>query len=376
MALRGSGQGGGARSRNRASRRRCSRPATAPPACRISARSARWRAPPGCAAPSPRSPASPRACSPSATTWTGCARCRTTCRTRRCSRAHLGKPLTAIPDPFGTHESFGAHNNARLRAFLDSFGFEYEFASATEYYRAGRFDAALRRVLERYDEVDGGVLPTLGPERRATYSPFLPIHPETGRVMQVPIEARDVDAGTVTWRDPESGAVFTTPVTGGACKLQWKADWAMRWYALGVDYEMSGKDLIDSVRLSGRICAHPRRASRRSASPTSCSSTSTRQKISKSKGNGLSVEEWLRYAPPESLGAVHVQRAATGEAAVFRRHPPRGRRIPRQCRARARRRARTEQRANPAWHVHLGRDAQPRRQPGRATPCCSTSRAW
>src|SRR5579875_3565303 len=137
---------------------------------------------------------------------------------------HLGKPLTAIPDPFGTHESFGAHNNARLRAFLDSFGFEYEFASSTEYYRAGRFDAALRRVLERYDQVIAVILPTLGPERRATYSPFLPLHPETGCVMQVPFEARDVAAGTVTWRDPESGDAFTTEVTGGACKLQWKAD--------------------------------------------------------------------------------------------------------------------------------------------------------
>ena len=176
---------------------------------------------------------------------------------------HLGKPLTRIPDPFGTHDSFGAHNNARLRAFLDSFGFEYEFASSTEYYAAGRFDAALVRILECYDEVMAVILPTLGPDRRATYSPILPIHPHTGIVMQVPMERIDPAAGTVTWRDPATGEAFETSVKGGACKLQWKADWAMRWYALGVDYEMSGKDLIDSVKLSSRICRDPRRPAAR-----------------------------------------------------------------------------------------------------------------
>ncbi len=167
--------------------------------------------------------------------------------------SHLGKPLTRIPDPFGTHESFGAHNNARLQGFLDTFGFDYQFASATDYYTAGRFDDALLRLLEVYDEVMAVILPTLGPERRATYAPVLPIHPETGIVMQVALTNIDRDAGTVAWRDPESGKSYETPVTGGHCKLQWKADWAMRWHALGVDYEMSGKDLIDSVRLSGKI---------------------------------------------------------------------------------------------------------------------------
>jgi lysyl-tRNA synthetase class 1 len=213
---------------------------------------------------------------------------------------HLGKPLTRIPDPFGTHPSFGAHNNARLRAFLDSFGFDYEFASASEYYAAGRFDAALLRVLERFDEITAVILPTLGAERRATYSPILPVHPKTGIVMQVPVERRDTDAGTIVWRDPETGEAFETPVTGGACKLQWKADWAMRWHALGVDYEMSGKDLIDSVRLSSRICRILG-----SAPPETLTYElfldQHGQKISKSKGNGLSVEDWLRYAPPESL---------------------------------------------------------------------------
>ncbi|MCC7282260.1 MAG: lysine--tRNA ligase, partial [Acetobacteraceae bacterium] len=167
---------------------------------------------------------------------------------------HLGMPLTRIPDPFGSNESFGAHNNARLRKFLDGFGFEYEFASATDYYRSGRFDAALVRMLECFDEVTQVILPTLGPERRATYAPFLPVHPVSGIVMQVRIEERKLDAGTIVWRDPADGKRHETPVTGGHCKCQWKADWAMRWYALGVDYEMSGKDLIDSVRLSSKIC--------------------------------------------------------------------------------------------------------------------------
>lgn len=265
---------------------------------------------------------------------------------------YLGKPLTRIPDPFGTHESFGAHNNARLQAFLDSFGFDYEFASSTAYYAAGRFDAAIIRVLETYDEVMAVILPTLGPERRATYSPILPIHPRTGRVMQVPMEGRDPAAGTVIWRDPDSGERFETSVRGGGCKLQWKADWAMRWHALGVDYEMSGKDLIDSVKLSGRIC-------RILGSDPPAALTyelfldEHGQKISKSKGNGLSVEEWLRYAPQEALGQfmyAQPQRAkrlyfdviprATDDylanLAKLPDQPP------------------EQQRLNPAWHIHFG----------------------
>ena len=167
--------------------------------------------------------------------------------------AHLGQPLTAIPDPFGKFESFAHHNNAMLRAFLDRFGFDYEFASSSDYYRSGRFDAALLHMLDRFDAVQAIMLPSLREERAATYSPFLPIHPVTGVVMQVPLEAIDVKTGTIVWRDPATDQEFATPVTGGHCKLQWKPDWAMRWYALGVDYEMSGKDLIESAKLSGNI---------------------------------------------------------------------------------------------------------------------------
>ncbi len=213
---------------------------------------------------------------------------------------HLGKPVTAIPDPFGTHESFGHHNNARLRAFLDQFGFEYEFASSTDYYRSGRFDAALIRMAERHEQVRAVILPTLGPDRRATYSPFLPIHPRTGIVMQVPMEEVRPAEDLLVWVDPATGERFGTRITGGHCKAQWKADWALRWYALGVDYEMSGKDLIDSVKLSSQIC-------RVLGGEPPIGFTyelfldEEGTKISKSKGNGLSIEEWLHYAPPESL---------------------------------------------------------------------------
>ncbi|MXV44166.1 lysine--tRNA ligase [Saccharibacter sp. 17.LH.SD] len=218
---------------------------------------------------------------------------------------HLGLPLSRIPDPFGEYESFAAHNNARLRQFLDSFGFQYEFASATDYYTRGVFDAALKRVLEEHDKIVAVIAPTLGKERRATYSPVLPIHPETGRVMQVPIEQVNPEVGTVVWKD-EDGRQFETSVYGGHAKMQWKADWAMRWYALGVDYEMSGKDLIDSVKLSSKICRILGKTP-----PVGLTYElfldSQGQKISKSKGNGLSVEEWLRYGPAESLGHYMFQ---------------------------------------------------------------------
>ena len=249
---------------------------------------------------------------------------------------HLGKPLTRIPDPFGSHDSFGAHNNARLRAFLDSFGFDYEFASSTEYYAAGRFDAALIRVLECYDEVMAVILPTLGPERRATYSPILPIHPRTGRVMQVPMERRDPAAGTVAWRDPDSGEAFETSVKGGGCKLQWKADWAMRWYALGVDYEMSGKDLIDSRAAVGPHLPHPRQhaAGRLHLRTVPRRARAEDQQVEGQRPVGRGMAALRAAGEPV---AVHVQRAAARQAAVFRRDPARGRRIPGQRRAGCRR---------------------------------------
>jgi len=217
----------------------------------------------------------------------------------------LGKPLTDVPDPFGTHDSFGAHNNARLRAFLDSFSFDYEFLSATECYRSGRFDETLLAILQNYDKVINVILPTLGEERRETYSPFLPLCKKTGKVLQAKVIATDVDAGTITFID-EDGEEITTPVTGGAVKCQWKADWAMRWVALGVDYEMHGKDLTPSAQLSYRI-TQALGGTSPEGFPYEMFLDEQGGKISKSKGNGLSIEEWLSYAPQESLSYYMFQ---------------------------------------------------------------------
>lgn len=232
-------------------------------------------------------------------------------------RTHLGKPLTKVPDPFSNeYPSFGAANNARLRAFLDRFGFDYEFASSTEYYAAGCFDEMLLTMLERYDAVMDIMLPSLREERAQTYSPFLPIHPKTGVVMQVALEERKLDAGSIVWRDPESGELFETPVTGGHCKLQWKPDWAMRWAALDVDYEMSGKDLIDSVKLAAQICAALGKKPPEGFN-YELFLDENGQKISKSKGNGLTIDEWLAYAPTESLSLYMFQKPKAAKKLYF-----------------------------------------------------------
>jgi len=229
--------------------------------------------------------------------------------------ADLGKPVTSVADPFGEHESFGAHNNSRLRAFLDGFGFDYDFVSATDFYRSGRFDALLLRVLERFDAVQAVMLPTLGDERRATYSPFLPISPKTGRVLQAPTLERDTARGTIVFAD-EDGARTEVPVTGGHVKLQWRPDWAARWTALGVDYEMSGKDLVDSIRVSTRLCkvlgGEPPQTFH-----YELFMDENNQKISKSKGNGLSMDEWTRYGAPESLAYYMHQSPKSAKRLYF-----------------------------------------------------------
>ncbi len=214
-------------------------------------------------------------------------------------RRHLGMPLTQIPDPFGSNESFAFHNNAMLRDFLDRFGFDYEFVSSTERYRAGAFDEALKSVLRHYDAIMGVMLPTLRAERQATYSPVLPIDPRSGIVLQVPVEVIDADAGTIRYTNP-AGETITASALGGQAKLQWKVDWAMRWVALGVDYEMAGKDLIDSVVQSSKI-ARILGIKPPEGFNYEMFLDENGEKISKSKGNGLSLEQWLTYGPPESL---------------------------------------------------------------------------
>ena len=267
--------------------------------------------------------------------------------------AYLDKPLTSVPDPFSNeYPSFAHHNNARLRRFLDQFGFDYEFLSATECYKAGQFDETLLKMLEAYDKVMDIILPTLGPERRATYSPFLPISPKSGTVLQVPMVERNVKKGTITYLDPDTGEKVETPVTGGRVKCQWKADWAMRWTALGVDYEMCGKDLIDSVTLSSKIC----RALGGTPPENFVYELFLDQeggKISKSKGNGLTIEEWLTYASPESLSLFMFQKPKAAKRLYFDV-------IPRtvdeylQFLAAYSRQDEKMQLDNAVWHIHTG----------------------
>src|SRR5271167_3581224 len=276
---------------------------------------------------------------------------------REMVQENLGKPLSEVPDPFGQYESFAAHNNARLRGFLDGFGFEYEFVSSTDYYKSGRFDAALLHMLRRFEAIQEIMLPSLREERAATYSPFLPIHPRTGIVMQAPLLAHDPSAGTITWRDPETHEEFVTPVTGGKCKLQWKPDWAMRWHALGVDYEMAGKDLIDSVRLSSRI-ARVLGSEPPAGFNYELFLDENGQKISKSKGNGLTIDEWLAYASPESLSLFMFQKPTAAKRLYFDVIP---RNVddylsfldayPRQ--------EWKERLGNPVWHIHAGAPPAP-----------------
>ena len=282
--------------------------------------------------------------------------------------SHLGKPLSRIPDPFSSeYPSFGAANNARLRAFLDRFGFDYEFASSTDYYTSGRFDAALLRMLDRFDQVQAIMLPSLREERAATYSPFLPIHPRTGVVMQVPLEAMDVKAGTITWRDPDTREAFETPVTGGHCKLQWKPDWAMRWYALKVDYEMAGKDLIDSVKLSGNIVR-----ALGGVAPEGFNYElfldEKGQKISKSKGNGLTIDEWLTYASPESLSLFMYQKPREAKR-LYLDAIPRAVDEYLQFLGGYERQDWKNRLGNPVWHIHAGHPPAPEvlHRPGEAS---------
>ncbi len=261
----------------------------------------------------------------------------------------LHLPLTKVRDPFGTHEGFAQHNNAKLREFLDGFGFEYEFASSTEYYTSGRFDDMLLVALERFDKIMEIMLPTLGPDRQATYSPFLPVSPKTGHVLQVPTLERNVGKGTIVYQEPDGDRV-EIPVTGGHVKMQWKPDWALRWAALGVDYEMSGKDLIDSVTQASKIC----RALGRPA-PESLTyelfNDELGQKISKSKGNGLSMEEWLAYAAPESLQYFMYQKPKTAKRLYFDVIPKAVDEYHQQLRAYPDQDL-TRKLANPVFHIH------------------------
>ncbi len=265
---------------------------------------------------------------------------------------HLHKPLTAVPDPFGGNfASFGDHNNAMLRRFLDTFGFQYEFASATEYYRSGKFDAMLLRAAERYDAIMAVMLPTLGAERQATYSPFLPISPQTGRVLYVPMKNVDAKAGTVTFND-EDGSETTLPVTGGNVKLQWKPDFGMRWAALGVDFEMFGKDHQTNAVIYDKICeilggVAPHHF------VYELFLDEQGQKISKSKGNGVTMDQWLDYATPESLALYMFQKPREAKRLYFKMIPQKVDEYLQFLAAFPRQDAK-QKLENPVYHIHSG----------------------
>ena len=270
-------------------------------------------------------------------------------------REHLQKPLTSVPDPFGTHESFAHHNNARLRAFLDGFGFEYEFKSATDLYKSGAFDATLLRALAAYDAIMAIMLPTLGEERRRTYSPFLPISPKSGRVLYVPMKRIDAAAGTITF-DDEDGEEITQSVTGGRVKMQWKPDFGMRWAALGIDFEMFGKDHLPNQQIYARICqalgVEP---------PVNfiyeLFLDELGQKISKTKGNGISVEQWLAYSAPESLSLFMYQKPKSAKRLYFDAIP-KGVDDYVTYLDKYQTQNEAERLENPVWHIHAGRPPQ------------------
>ncbi len=264
---------------------------------------------------------------------------------------HVQKPLTSVPDPFGTHESFGHHNNAMLRRFLDTFGFDYEFYSATEFYQSGQFDSVLLRAAERYDDVMEVMLASLREERRQTYSCFLPISPKTGRVLYVPINQVNATDGTITF-DDEDGEETTLPVTGGNVKLQWKPDFGARWAALGVDFEMYGKDHSTNTPIYDKICRILG-----AAAPAHFTYEmfldEQGEKISKSKGNGISIDAWLTYASAESLSLFMYQKSKTAKRLFFDVIPKAVDEYHQHLRAYATQDEK-ERLNNPVWHIHGG----------------------
>ncbi|RYZ56935.1 MAG: lysine--tRNA ligase, partial [Proteobacteria bacterium] len=234
-----------------------------------------------------------------------------------------------------------------LRDFLDRYGFDYEFVAASERYNSGAFDGALAQVLRTYDRIMDIMLPTLRAERAATYSPVLPISEKSGVVLQVPVEVIDADAGIVRFED--DGEMVEQTVFGGRAKLQWKVDWAMRWYALGVDYEMCGKDLTDSVTQSGRIVrALGGRMPENMIYELFLDENG--EKISKSKGNGLTIEEWLRYGSEESLG-LYLYREPKSAKSLHAGIVPRTVDEYWQFRAKIPEQPIEQQLGNPVWHL-------------------------
>ncbi len=266
-------------------------------------------------------------------------------------RDNLGKPLTKIPDPFGKYKSFGEHNNEKLKEFLKKFNFSFDFKSSTENYKKGNFNNSLVRVLEKYEEIMNIVLPTLGKERQKTYCPFLPICPDTGKVLEIPLVEMDKKKNTIIFNN--NGKKLESKITDGHCKLQWKVDWAMRWFTFEVDFEMYGKDLIESAVLSSKICEELGKKPPNGFA-YELFLDEKGEKISKSKGNGISIEEWLKYASPESLALYmypNPKRAKKLYSAIVPKTVDEYlsfiEKYPNQ--------KENEKLLNPVWHVHNGK---------------------
>ncbi len=219
-------------------------------------------------------------------------------------KKNLHKPLTNVPDPFNKFNSFGEHNNKMLKSFLDKFSFKYSFKSSTELYKSGFFNETLKLILENYNEIINIILPTLGKERQKTYSPFLPICPDSGKVLEIP--AIEINKSQSKIIFDNNGKKLEKSILDGNCKLQWKVDWAMRWYALDVDFEMYGKDLIESAILGTKIIKLLGKKNP-SGFAYELFLDENGEKISKSKGNGVTIDEWLEYASPESLSLFMYQ---------------------------------------------------------------------
>ena len=264
---------------------------------------------------------------------------------------NLHKPLTVVPDPFQKFGSFGEHNNEMLKKFLDQFNFKYNFLSSTKLYKSGFFNEPLKKILENYDEIMNIIIPTLGKERQKTYSPFLPICPKTGQVLEIPVLEIDKSKSCITFDN--KGEKINVSILDGKCKLQWKVDWAMRWYALDVDFEMYGKDLIESAVLSTKIVKLLGKKNP-SGFAYELFLDEKGEKISKSKGNGVTIEEWLKYASPESLSLFMFQNPKRAKK-LYREIVPKAVDEYLDFIEKGKKQNELQKLMNPVWHVHNGK---------------------
>ncbi|MDB9746450.1 lysine--tRNA ligase [Candidatus Pelagibacter sp.] len=263
---------------------------------------------------------------------------------------NLHKPLTQVPDPFEKFKSFGEHNNEMLKNFLDNFNFEYTFKSSTTLYKSGFFNSALQVILENYDGVMNIILPTLGKERQKTYSPFLPICPESGHVLEIPVVEIDKDNSKIIFDN--KGKKLEKSILDGNCKLQWKVDWAMRWHALDIDFEMYGKDLIESAILSTKIIKLIGK-NNPSGFAYELFLDEKGEKISKSKGNGITIEQWLKYASPESLSLYMYQNPKRAKK-LYKEIVPKAVDEYLDFIEKSKKQDELKLLMNPVWHVHNG----------------------